>query len=146
MTTTPKPTAAFRTANERGLATGRGFRLIARFLCRTDGAAAAGRLQARLVDALRAWSPEPQAPPEPYWKEAGSYDISLLLHPADRPNFDRLLGLAERSWWVSHDQECAAVWNPEPGQVLVLPEVFWAEFILGHAGPPEPAPDGRAGP
>jgi plasmid stabilization system protein ParE len=121
------------------------FRLIARFLVRADSPMAADRLQARLVGALHDWAATPQTPPEPYWKEAGSFDISLLLHPADVASFDRVLGLAARSWWVSRDVECSAVWNPEPGHELIDPAVFWAELILCHAHAADTAPDATAG-
>jgi plasmid stabilization system protein ParE len=121
------------------------FRLIARFLVRADDPVTADRLQARLLDALHTWAAAPQAPPAPYWKEEGSFDISLLLHPANVASFDRVLGLAGKSWWVSRDDECSAVWNPEPGYELIDPAVFWAELILCHAEAAEAPPDADSG-
>jgi hypothetical protein len=102
-----------------------------------DAAAALGR---RLLDALHEFAPAVAQPPERYWKIPEWYEHTIELRPATESVFDTALALASAGWsHIVRDGECSAVWNAEPGSVLLLPEVTWAELLLVY---PTDGPDG----
>ncbi len=116
--------------------------LLARIFMPAADAAEADDHDRALLAALAVFSPNPNRPPEPYWKIPGLYEHFFQLSPADLPTFDALVALSEGDWKVSRgdtqDSECDAVWNPWSGHIFLLPGVTWAHILLIYPNPPGP--------
>lgn len=97
--------------------------------CSTEQAAAA--LLQTWLGSLAAWAPQPQQPPQRYWKRPECFEFSLDLNPPTLQAYDAIRDLAGGSWYdVDCEQERSGVWNRGADGPFLSEEVVWAELLL----------------
>jgi hypothetical protein len=106
-------------------------KLFLRTFTNCENQETAQTIEARLILALTAFSPEAAARPKPYWKIADQFEFTFVLSPATEVSFQAIISASSGGWQhLEVGAELSSVWNRKNDHVFLVPEVSWAGIDL----------------
>jgi hypothetical protein len=111
-------------------------KLFIRAFADCENREAAGGIAARIALVLSHLSPAASSEPSRYWKLPHLFEFTFVLTPPTETSFREIVAASHGGW--SHSgagSELSSVWNRDPGNSFLVPEVSWAEVQLYEPAP-----------
>ena len=103
--------------------------VMLRVFARCASPEAAPALELQLLQALAAFPAQLRGAPERYWKMPELFEFALTVAGAQQ--LPAITGLCSQGWTDCGDDDTPSwVWNAEPGECFLHPDVAWAEVLL----------------